>query len=378
MKDSVVGIGIVGAGAIAIRSALMHFQEDESLADRAKITAIFDPVYERAKAAAEKYGVPAAYSTYEELLADPNVDAVSICSPIGFHHEQVMMALKAGKHVHSNKTITTTRDEVDEIMTLSDEKKIKVVASPGMMLMPHNQRMRRAVLEGRLGDITMAITGDDAGSGSYHINEPYRHGDDILNNINPTWYFKKPGGGPLYDVTVYSLNILTGVLGPAKRVHAFSGQKAPTRVYQGQVIENETDDTTMIHLDFGNQVYALCYSSTGGGFDGKVGGFTPFIFGTKGRLDGAKLNGELLTRDTDHEPHVTGIHGKLPENHVFEDIMQLVDWVREDKPSIANLDHARHVIDIIDSAYRSAETGANVDLAETKYRPLPLEELAEI
>ncbi|GAB4185439.1 MAG: hypothetical protein Fur005_47890 [Roseiflexaceae bacterium] len=48
------------------------------------------------------------------------------------------------------------------------------------------------------------------------------HTSDVLSNVDPSWYFRKPGGGPLYDMTVYSLHGLTGVLGPAKRVTAMS------------------------------------------------------------------------------------------------------------------------------------------------------------
>ena len=55
--------------------------------------------------------------------------------------------------------------------------------------------------------------------------------------------------------------------------------------------------------------------------------------------------------------HVTGVHTTIPESHVYEDIMQLVRWIREGVPSLATAEHARHVVDIIDSAYRSARTG---------------------
>jgi predicted dehydrogenase len=47
----------------------------------------------------------------------------------------------------------------------------------------------------------------------------------------------------------------------------------------------------------------------------------------------------------------------MEEAHVFEDVMQLVDWVRDDKPTVSTAEHARHVIEIFDAAYRAAETG---------------------
>ncbi|MBN1935920.1 MAG: Gfo/Idh/MocA family oxidoreductase, partial [Anaerolineae bacterium] len=179
-----VGIGVVGAGAIGIRGALMHLSLDD-VQDRLRLAAVCDPVPGRAQAAAQKYGVDAHYLTYEEMLADPNVDAVTLCSPIGLHFRQGMMAIDAGKHIHFNKTMTTTVDEADRLMAAAAEKGIKIVASPGMMLHPYNRRIRRAILEGKLGALAWAIGGTSAGSGTYHLNEEFRTGDDILTTVDP-------------------------------------------------------------------------------------------------------------------------------------------------------------------------------------------------
>ena len=62
---------------------------------------------------------------------------------------------------------------------------------------------------------------------------------------------------------------------------------------------------------------------------------------------------------------MTGVHREIEEQHVYEDVMQLVDWVREGKPSIVTAEHARHVIDIIESAYRASATGQTQDLTTT-------------
>ena len=59
---------------------------------------------------------------------------------------------------------------------------------------------------------------------------------------------------------------------------------------------------------------------------------------------------------------MVGTHVGIDESHVFEDIMQLVDWVLDDTPTPVTAEHARHVIDIIESGYRSARTGARQDL----------------
>ena len=376
MNDNRVGIGLAGAGAIGVRSCLMHFVLPD-VRDRALVTAVCDPMPGRAKAAAEKYNVNAYYTSYEEMLADENVDMVTLGTPIGMHYDQAVKALNAGKHIHCNKTVTTSVAECDSLMELAAKKGLHIVPSPGMLMMPHNQRIRRAVLEGRIGDIAMAIAGG-AGGQTYHIDEPYRHGDDILTNTNPAWYFKKPGGGPMYDVTVYFMHILTGILGPVKRLSAFSGSKIKEYDFRGEKIANETDDCTLINLDFGDNLHGIIYAIPYGGLNVTVGGFTPIIIGSKGTLMGAQLGEQSLIYEGDYQPNVNAEHKALPENHVFADIMQTVDIIRTGNPTIVTMDHARHVVDIIESAYESAATGKTITLKPTKYAPLPLNALAEI
>ena len=121
-----VGIGVVGAGAIGIRGALSHLS-CEDVSDRVEVTAICDPVEGRAAAAAEKYNVQSAYLTYDELLDDPAVDAVTICSPIGLHYEQGLKAIEKGKHLHFNKTMTTKAEEASDLIEKADAAGVKIV-----------------------------------------------------------------------------------------------------------------------------------------------------------------------------------------------------------------------------------------------------------
>lgn len=361
-----IGMGVVGAGAIGIRCALSHLSQDD-VQDRVRLAAVCDPVPGRAEAAAAKFGVAASYLTFEELLGDPAVDAVTLCSPIGLHYVQGMAAIAAGKHVHFNKTMATTVAECDALIDAAADRDVRLVACPGMMLMPWNRRIRRRVLEGAVGQVLWAICG--TAPGDYHFNEEFRSGDDILTQVDPTWYFRKPGGGPLYDTTVYPLHILTGVLGPAKRITAMSGLALATREFQGRTIECDIDDSTFMLLDFGDTVFGMVYGTVRGGV---CKGFQPSIFGTSGSVVGTEVNGEEVKLEGDHEPHVTGPHAGLRESHVFEDLMQLVDWIRDGTPSIASADHARHVIDLFESGYRAAETGETQDLTTT-FEPLSLD-----
>ena len=362
--SNTVGMGVVGTGAIGIRGALEHLTM-EDVSDAAKVVAVCDPVPGRAEAAAKKYGVPSFYTTYEDLLEDASVDAVTLCTPIGMHYEQGMVAIRKGKHVHFNKTMTTRVCEADDLINAAGEADVRIVASPGMMLHPYNRRIRQHLLKGDIGRLCWAATGT-AGVGDYHMNEEFRTGDDILTDVDPAWYFRKPGGGPQYDVTVYCLHNLTGILGPAKRVTAMSGMVIPERDYHGKKIVCDMDDTTFITVDFGDALFAFVYAAVKGGL---TKGFSPTFFGTKSSIIGTQMGETELKREGEYSPHVNAAHGSKPESHVFEDMMQLVRWVRDDKPSIVTAEHARHVIDIIESGYRSAETGRAVDLTTT-FTPL--------
>ncbi|MCB0080350.1 MAG: Gfo/Idh/MocA family oxidoreductase, partial [Caldilineaceae bacterium] len=206
-----VRIGVVGAGSISLRGIMPHLSQAD-VQPLARMTAVCDPVPGRAQAAAEKFNVPHAYESYEELLDSGEVDAITIASPIGIHYEQGKAAIERGIHIHFNKTMTTTRAEADDLIALAEQKGVKLLASPGQMLNGVHRSLRRMVLDGTIGDLVWCATGIAIGRG--HEGEPIRQGDDVLSNINPSWYFRRPGGGPMYDMTVYSLHTLTGILGP--------------------------------------------------------------------------------------------------------------------------------------------------------------------
>ena len=366
-----VRLGVVGAGSISLRGIMPHLSQPD-VQDRVRLSAVCDPVAGRAEAAAERFAVPRAFTEYEELLARDDVDAVTIASPIGLHYEQGKQALEAGKHVHFNKTMAITAAQATELIELASVNDLRIVASPGEMIRPHNQRIKELVAEGALGTLCWAACG--AAFGTYHQDESVRQGDDVLANVDPSWYFQQPGGGPLYDMTVYPLHTLTGILGPARRVTAMSGLRIAERELRGRLVPCGADDNTLIMLDFGDALFAFVYGVPAGGV---TRGFAPSFFGTEGTITGTRLNGQPFDypgRELAEQqgasaqwllPHVSGVHRDTEEQHVFEDILQLVDWVLDGTPSIATPEHARHVIEIIECAYRAADTGQTQALTTT-------------
>lgn len=356
-----VRMGVVGTGSVALRGLLPHLTEDDN-DDRVQVTAVCDIDLERAEEAAAKFDVPAAYGDYGDLLASGDVDAITLATPIGLHYEQGKQAIENGVDVHFNKTFCTTLEEANDLIASAEEAGVKLVASPGEMARARERRARELVEDGAIGDVTWAAVG--AAFGQYHLEETsVRGGDDALSNVDPSWYFRKPGGGPLYDMTVYGLHSLTGILGPAERVTAMSGVRVPEREFRGETIETDMDDNTFILVDFGDATTAFVYGAAFGGLPGKN---HYLINGTEGQINGDELNGEPIEgADRSDLPHVTGPHESLPESHIYEDIMQLVDWIQKDISPIATVEHARHVVEIFDKAYQSAETGETKRLEST-------------
>ncbi|MDQ2731683.1 MAG: Gfo/Idh/MocA family oxidoreductase [Armatimonadota bacterium] len=365
----VVGMGVVGAGSIGIRAPLQHLSLPD-VQDRVCLAAVCDPFPGRAKAAAERFNVRSAYESLEELLADERVDAVTLCSPIGLHYDQGLQAIRAGKHVHFNKTMTVTSAEATHLIDEAAQRGVKLVASPGQMIPPLNRRIRKLIQDGALGRLAWASTG--AAFMDYHEHEGVRTGTDVLSNINPAWYWKKPGGGPLYDMTVYGLHTLTGILGPARRVTAMSGVAVTEREFKGEMYSCDAEDNTLMVLDFGNTLFSFVYG-TFAGTNTEFG--QPSFFGSHGSIVGDKFNGKPIDypgKDNPdmhpRGPHVTASH-HLEECHVFEDVMQLVDLIRDGIPTPATPEHARHVVEIIEAALRASETGQTQAL-KTTFEPV--------
>ena len=367
---NIVQIGLAGCGSVSQRGLLPHLSQ-EDIHKWCKLKAVMDPVPGRAKTTAEKFGASLWFEDYDEMLAS-EIDAVVIASPIGLHYEQAMKAIAAGKHVHVNKTMTTTKSEADEIIEAAQNAGVKVVASPGRAYRPSVRQVKEIIDSGEIGRVYWAEIGT---SSSGHEFEGFRQADDILSNVNPTWYYKPPGGGPMYDMAVYALHTITGILGSVKRVTGMSGIGLKERIFKEEKIQVEMDDNTHLLLDFGDNVFCLLFASNS--FDGPGHSFSsPFISGSEGGITMSREGIEIWGRNVEgwrrtesptpsSKSFVTGPHQELPESHIYSDIMHLVDCILNDKEPAVSAEHARHVVEIIELGYKAAETGQTQDMATT-------------
>ena len=161
-----LNIGIIGCGKIAQVRHLPEYEQNPG----ARIAGLYDLNQERAQALAAQYGAK-AYESYEALLADPAIDAVSVCSANVSHAEIAVAALEAGKHVLCEKPMATT---------LADcEAMVECAKRTGKFLMiGHNQRLAKAHVEakrlidqGLIGDIiTFRTTFGHGGPETWAIN----------------------------------------------------------------------------------------------------------------------------------------------------------------------------------------------------------------
>jgi len=366
-----VKVALAGLGSVSQRGILPHLSQDDAR-QKMDLVACCDVVAERSKETAAVFGWQQWYADYDEMLATADVEAVLIATPIPFHYEQVVKALNAGKHVYVQKTMTTSLAEANDVVDLARRRGLKLVASPGQMLRPVNQQIRRLIKEGVIGKVYWAFS-TNAGGG--HENEPLRAGEGVREAIDPTWYYKK-GGGPVYDMTVYSLHTLTGIFGPVKKVSAMSGIGLAQRTWRDKVIDVEMDDNTLLLLDFGDSTFAVA-SGQNAVTSPSLGWGRLAIFGTDGSLDlipnrGLEVNSRsalagtlgfsngLLTipsAGAEGLPGVVGPHRTIQEPHVYADILHLVDCLLEDRTPLVTGDHARHVVEVIEKGYRAAETG---------------------
>jgi len=125
-----VKMAVVGCGSVSQRGILPHLSQPD-IRDIVELTAVVDVVEERAKACKHMFGAKEYYIDYDEMLRKADIDAVTIATPIPLHFEQAVKAIEAGKHVHLNKTMTTTLEEAKRLIEARDRVGVKVVAPLG-------------------------------------------------------------------------------------------------------------------------------------------------------------------------------------------------------------------------------------------------------
>src|SRR5437660_7088708 len=185
--------GVLGAASIATKKVIAGMQKGES----SEIAAIASRDLKKAKDAAKKLGIAKAYGSYEELLADPEIEAVYNPLPNHLHVPWSIRAAEAGKHVLCEKPIALS---VAECRTLIDARnRIGVKIGEAFMVRTHPQwiRAREIVRSGEIGDVRAVMA-----TFSFFNRDPKN-----IRNV-PEW-----GGGALMDIGCYAIQFSRFVYG---------------------------------------------------------------------------------------------------------------------------------------------------------------------
>ena len=185
--------GIMGAGRIAKK-----FSAAAKDTECAEVIAVSSKSPERAEKFAEENGIERFFGSYEEMLALPEINAVYVATTTNYHYENVMSALKAGKHVICEKSMVTTPAEAERIFSLSREKGLFVMEAMWSRFLPTIVQAKKWIDDGLIGDVQTAQC--EVGF------TPPRAADN-------RYFSKELGGGALLDIGVYGFEILTFLIG---------------------------------------------------------------------------------------------------------------------------------------------------------------------
>jgi predicted dehydrogenase len=248
MSDEVVRWGVLSTANIN-RKVVPATQT----ADRCEVVAIGSRDLARARAAASEFGIARAYGSYEEVLADPEVDAVYNPLPNDLHERWTIAAAEAGKHVLCEKPLAMNAAEAEHMIAACDTAGVLLMEAFMYRLHPSWEAVREIVASGRIGDLRAVQSWF-----SYFNDDPTN-----IRNIAAS------GGGALYDIGCYTVNLSRMLFGAE-----------PGRV-QGSVHRDPelgVDVLTSGILDFPNGV-ATFTCSTRAEPDQRV-----HVYGTKGRI----------------------------------------------------------------------------------------------
>ncbi|MFD1505082.1 Gfo/Idh/MocA family protein [Georgenia yuyongxinii] len=266
--------------------------------DTVELYSCFSRNEERRRAFCDEYGIPRSAATYEELLADPEVEGVIITTPNDTHRDVIIQALEAGKAVYTDKPIAHSLEHASEIAAaVRATGQVFAVGHSSRRLSGHRE-MRRWIDSGQIGEISLA-----------EANFSNERGLELTPD---TWrfYADKSPGGAFIQLGVHHADTLQYLLGPVKQVTAHA-----RRLFT----KAEVPDAVMAILEF--ESGALGYIGTGWASPGV---YSMNLLGTKANL--------MYDLDFTHwdESHLADDYSSLRSQFYGESERQTVDLQRTD------------------------------------------------
>lgn len=314
-----------------------------------------------APGAAERFAAEhggTAFATLDELLADPCVDLlVNLTAPYA-HAPVTRAALAAGKHVHTEKPLALRHAEAQELVELARRSGVRLSSSPATLLGEAQQTAWKLVRDGAVGRVRVAYA--EANWGRLERWHP-----------DPTGLYAV---GPLVDVGVYPLTILTAMFGPVRRAQGYATTVEPDRVRKdGSRLELGAHDFVVANLELEDGVVARITASfyVGPskqrglelhGDDGSL--YLPTWGEFDSRIELQERGGEYATVEPLRQPY--------PGIDWSRALVELAEAIAEDRPHRASGEQAAHVVEVLEAVQTSSEQGRAVEVGSSFVRPEPL------
>lgn len=297
---------VIGCGVIS-KSHL----EPVANSGKVKLYAVCDSNEAAASEVAEKFGCDKIYTDYRELLCDPEVDVVSVCTPSGMHGEMVIEAAKHKKHILCEKPMEITKEKIDAMIQAAKENGVKLGCVFQRRTYPEAVAARKFVEENNLGPIVYA----EARAKYFRSREYYKSAD-----WRATW--ELDGGGCLMNQGVHAIDLLCWMVGDVKSVFA----RCETLTHDIQV-----EDTASAVVEFTSGALGIIQGSTNT-YPSQDTKITLYF-----------ENGTLWFGDE-------GIGGEFSDpNLVIPELKSFESNVKEDPTAIGNMTHKVLVEDLADA-----------------------------
>jgi predicted dehydrogenase len=341
-----LGFGILGAGLVAPFHA-----KSVNASKGGKLIAFCDMNAERLGKLTSEYGVK-GYGTLDEMLKNPEIDVVNVCTPNHLHHEAVLKIAAAGKHCLTEKPPAMSLRETDEMVAACRKAGVKFGCTVQCRVRPAMQAIKRAVDSGRFGKILHA----DAYMKWYRAPE-YYHMDAWRSS-------RQSGAGVTVQHAFHYIDLLQYLMGPAKRVQARMSNLAHPDV--------KLEDTVLAFVDFQNGAQGVVEASTAmwPGTDVRIE-----VNGTDGT---AIMSGEKMVtwKFKEEKPEDEGVRqlgsasqgtaATGPAAFGFQDhaivIQDLIDAVNENREVCIPVSAVRPSLEMVLAMYHSAAKNAAVAL----------------
>lgn len=348
-----IGVGIIGTGNIAAPyiTDLLTYPEIQ-------VCGVSDIDAERAQTFAAEHGV-LAYDSTEDLLNDAHVQIVANLTAHFAHKVITEQALKAGKHVYSEKPLALTSDEAWGLVHLANEHGLRLACSPFTVIGEAAQTAWKLIRDGRLGNVRVIY-----GEVNWGRIESWHPAPIPFYEV-----------GPLADVGVYILAIVTAIFGPVRSVFSYGTVLQPQRVTKdGQPYTLTTPDwiVTILELEAGIQVRLTTdfYVSnkttrqTGIEIHGDAGSLHLDSFlAFDSRVAYAPFGEPLEPIELVRQPHEGIPWGR--------GIHELVMAIQQDRPHRFSGEQAAHIVDVLSAAAASQHSGQPVEISSSFAPPPP-------